>query len=51
MSNDLGQLVLFPFSQVLPMKLKREWTVAISKSFEKGLWGKAPKDHPSILHT
>ena len=28
MSNDLGQLVLFPFSQVLPMKLKREWTVA-----------------------
>ena len=34
MSNDLGQLVLFNFSQVLPMKLKREWTVAISKSIE-----------------
>ena len=49
MSNNLGQLV-FPFSQVLPMKLKREWTVAISKP-ARGLWGMVPKDHPSILHT
>ena len=39
MSNNLGQLVLFPFSQVLPMKLKREWTVAISKPTEKGFVG------------
>ena len=39
MSNDLGQLVLFNFSQVLPMKLKREWTVAISKPTEKGFVG------------
>ena len=39
MSNDLGQLVLFTFSQVLPMKLKREWTVAISKPTEKGFVG------------
>ena len=39
MSNELGQLVLFNFSQVLPMKLKREWTVAISKSIEKGFVG------------
>ena len=39
MSNDLGQLVLFPFSQVLPMKLKREWTAAISKPSEKGFVG------------
>ena len=49
MSNDLGQLVLFPFSQVLPMKLKREWTVAISKPTEKGFVGNGAQRSSSQL--
>ena len=38
-SNDPAQLALFPFSQVLPMKLKREWAAAISKPIGKGFAG------------
>ena len=35
----MTQLALFPFSQVLPMKLKREWAAAISKPIGKGFVG------------
>ena len=50
-SNDPAQLALFPFSQALPMKLKREWVAAISKPIGKGVCGEWRPEIIQVLYS